>query len=169
VLVFNDADTVAAVNGAAFACFIASGQTCVSGTRLLVQDSVYDEFMARFLEKVVSIRRRMGDRTFSFLIPSISLTPSTIITASNPNSVMGTVISPAHLERMEKMVQAHKDDGVLLAGGERLSGLSELDGFDFSRGAFFAPTVIGDVSTECPLWKEEIFGPVVVVQRFSVG
>lgn len=53
------------MNGAAFACFVASGQTCVSGTRLLVQDEIYDEFMDGFMRKVESITRRMGDRAFS--------------------------------------------------------------------------------------------------------
>lgn len=64
-MIFNDADLIASVNGAAFASFVASGQTCVSGTRILVQDGIYDQFLAKFLEKVESIRRRMGDRTFS--------------------------------------------------------------------------------------------------------
>lgn len=49
--------------GAAFACFIASGQTCVSGTRLILQDGIYDEFMEQFLKKVESITARMGNRT----------------------------------------------------------------------------------------------------------
>ena len=62
IIVFDDADIPSAVNGAAFASFIASGQTCVSGTRLLVQSSVYDEFVSQFLEKVRGIRARMGDR-----------------------------------------------------------------------------------------------------------
>ena len=61
-MVFDDADPVSAANGAAFACFVASGQTCVSGTRLIIQDQVYDEFMAHFLRKVESITRRMGNR-----------------------------------------------------------------------------------------------------------
>ena len=65
VVVFNDANLQEAVNGAAFACFVASGQTCVSGTRLLLQDKIYDRFMERFLEKVTSIRARMGDRKLS--------------------------------------------------------------------------------------------------------
>jgi len=51
-----------AVNGAAFAAFVASGQTCVSGTRLIIHEKVYDKFMSMFLEKVKSIRERMGDR-----------------------------------------------------------------------------------------------------------
>jgi hypothetical protein len=49
-----------------------------------------------------------------------------------------------------------------------MSGISELDGFDFSKGSFFPPTVITNISVEDELWKEEIFGPVVVVKRFSV-
>jgi acyl-CoA reductase-like NAD-dependent aldehyde dehydrogenase len=62
IIVFDDADVSSAVNGAAFASFIASGQTCVSGTRLLVQSSIYEVFVSQFLEKVRSITKRMGDR-----------------------------------------------------------------------------------------------------------
>lgn len=66
-MVFNDADITSAVNGTAFASFVASGQTCVSGTRLIVEAGVYEEFMFRFLEKIESIRRRMGDRKWRLL------------------------------------------------------------------------------------------------------
>jgi acyl-CoA reductase-like NAD-dependent aldehyde dehydrogenase len=62
IIVFDDADISSAVNGAAFASFIASGQTCVSGTRLVVQSGVYDAFVSQFLDKARSITRRMGDR-----------------------------------------------------------------------------------------------------------
>ena len=64
IIVFEDADLISAINGAAFAAFVASGQTCVSGTRLLVQDAVYQEFISLFLEKVESIRHRMGRRSY---------------------------------------------------------------------------------------------------------
>ena len=50
-----------------------------------------------------------------------------------------------------------------------MTGVSALDQFDFSKGSFFPPTVIEEVSTEDDLWREEIFGPVVVVKRFSVS
>lgn len=70
IVVFDDADLESAVNGAAFASFVASGQTCVSGTRLIVQSGIYEEFMERFLAKIENIRRRMGDRTlFSDAVP----------------------------------------------------------------------------------------------------
>ncbi|CDO73732.1 hypothetical protein BN946_scf185015.g60 [Trametes cinnabarina] len=146
ILVFGDADVPSAVNGAAFACFVASGQTCVSGTRLLVQDDVYDEFMDGFLQKAKSITERMGNPL-------------------NPKSTMGSVISLRQLQRIEGIVQ--RGVGTILAGGKRMMGTSTLDGFDFSQGAFFPPTVITDVPTEDDLWREEIFGPVVVVKRFS--
>lgn len=66
IVVFDDADLESAVNGAAFASFVASGQTCVSGTRLIIQAGIYEKFMEKFLAKVESIRRRMGDRTLVF-------------------------------------------------------------------------------------------------------
>lgn len=69
ILVFEDADIESAVNGVAFASFVASGQTCVSGARILVHSSVYDDFMGHFVHKVESIRRCMGDRTSSTPLP----------------------------------------------------------------------------------------------------
>ncbi|PSS35430.1 hypothetical protein PHLCEN_2v1585 [Hermanssonia centrifuga] len=149
IVVFNDADPVSAANGAAFACFVASGQTCISGTRLIVQDEIYDEFMRHFLHKVESIRIRMGHPL-------------------NPQSTMGSVISLKQLERIQAIVQRKgKGTGKIVAGGERMTGESALDKFDFSQGAFFPPTVITNVSTEDDLWREEVFGPVVVIKRFS--
>ncbi|KAI0750977.1 aldehyde dehydrogenase [Daedaleopsis nitida] len=146
IVVFDDADAQSAANGAAFASFVASGQTCVSATRLVVQDGIYDEFMALFMKKVESVTSRMGNPL-------------------NPKSTMGTVISLRQLERIEKLVQ--RGVGTVLAGGRRMTGTSPLDGYDFSQGAFFPPTVLTDVPTHDDLWREEIFGPVVVVARFS--
>ncbi|GJE84231.1 aldehyde dehydrogenase [Phanerochaete sordida] len=147
IVVFDDADPVAAANGAAFACFVASGQTCVSGTRLLVQQGIYKEFMLHFMHKVESIRIRMGN-------------------PMNPMSTMGSVISPQALERIESML-ASDQRAKILAGGKRLTGESALDEFDFSQGSFFPPTVVANVSTQGTLWREEIFGPVVVVKQFK--
>ncbi|KAJ7930034.1 aldehyde dehydrogenase [Mycena leptocephala] len=150
IVIFDDADIPSAVNGAAFAAFVASGQTCVSGTRLIIHDDIWDTFMPLFLEKTESIRRRMGN-------------------PSNPKSTMGTVISERHLIRiqsmLEKSLETSKAD--VLAGGQRLSGKSELDGFDFDGGSFFPPTIIANIETSNALWQEEIFGPVVVARRFS--
>lgn len=63
-MVFDDADIPSAVNGVAFATYVASGQTCVSGTRLILSELIYDEFMTAFIEKVKAITAGIGDRTF---------------------------------------------------------------------------------------------------------
>lgn len=146
IVIFNDADLISSVNGAAFAAFIASGQTCVSGTRILVQNDIYDTFISLFTEKAESIKRRMGNPL-------------------NPRSTMGSVISKDSLKRIEDMVM--RTSGKIIMGGGRMTGTSDLDGFDFSNGSFYSPTVIVDIETEDELWKEEIFGPVVVVRRFQ--
>ncbi|KAJ4479296.1 aldehyde dehydrogenase domain-containing protein [Lentinula aciculospora] len=148
IVIFDDADIESAVNGTAFASFVASGQTCVSGTRIIVQNQIYDEFLERFLSKVQSIRARMGN-------------------PMNPKSTMGSVISSRQLERIEAMVGRAKGKNRIIAGGTRMTGKSDLDGFDFSGGSFYPPTVITDISVEDELWQEEVFGPVVVVKRFT--
>ena len=88
---------------------------------------------------------------------------------------MGTVIHDAQLERLERLLSHLPRDRSLTGsaritvGGSRLEGTSPLDGFDLSGGSFFAPTVIEDIGTDDELWQEEVFGPVLVVKRFSVG
>lgn len=80
---------------------------------------------------------------------------------------MGTVISESHLERIQNCVDATK--GKIIAGGKRMTGLSALDGTDLSKGAFYPPTVVVDIPLTDELWTEEVFGPVVVVRKFSVS
>lgn len=63
IIVFSDADLESAINGVAFASFIASGQTCVSATRLILQDDIYDAFLTGLKTKVEGIRKRIGNRT----------------------------------------------------------------------------------------------------------
>ena len=80
-------------------------------------------------------------------------------------STMGTVISQTSLERLEAVVSRTK--GTVLVGGKRMIGNSELDGFNLSNGSFYAPTVIEDIDIEDELWKEEVFGPVLVAIKFQ--
>ena len=93
---------------------------------------------------------------------------NTSYAATNPISTMGSVISQHHLQRIDAIVKRSFKTAVLLAGGEPMTGVSELDGFDFSKGSFYPPTVIVDVGIEDEIWQEEVFGPVVVVKRFKV-
>ncbi|KAG9120495.1 hypothetical protein FRC07_003979 [Ceratobasidium sp. 392] len=147
IVIFGDADLQVAVNGAAFACFVASGQTCVSGTRLIVEDSIYDEFVDAFVKKAKSIEERMGDR----------------------KSTIGPLISQASLARTEQFISRLPSHTKILTGGARLTSLSPLDSFPRSSGYFFPPTLISGVKTSDELWREEVFGPVVALTKFSGG
>jgi acyl-CoA reductase-like NAD-dependent aldehyde dehydrogenase len=86
--------------------------------------------------------------------------------ALNPKSTMGTVISIDHLKRIEDMVM--RTSGKIVLGGGRLTGTSDLDGFNLSAGSFYSPTVIVDIEEDDELWREEVFGPVIVVRKFQV-
>lgn len=104
LLVFDDVDVDEAVNGAAFACFIASGQTCVTGARVLVHERIADAFIDRFVAKAQAIR--LGD-------PMSDCTQ------------MGSVISQTHLDRIHAMVERARSDGATLrCGGKRVDGLA---------------------------------------------
>jgi acyl-CoA reductase-like NAD-dependent aldehyde dehydrogenase len=85
----------------------------------------------------------------------------------NPKCAMGSVISAHHLQRIQNAVKQRRS-GTVLIGGEPLKDRSPLDGFNFARGSFYPPTVIADVSLDDALWKEEVFGPVVVLNKFEV-
>ncbi|PVG04211.1 aldehyde dehydrogenase [Serendipita vermifera] len=146
ILVFEDADIPSAVNGVAFASFIASGQTCVSATRLLVHENIYDRFMESFILKVKAITQGMGNPL-------------------HPQSTMGSLISFASLERILEVLSRCK--GRILIGGNRMTGTSSLDGFDFSEGSFFEPTIVDNITSEDEIWQEEIFGPVLAVIKFK--
>jgi len=61
-----------------------------------------------------------------------------------------------------------RSSGKILTGGEPLKERSSLDGFNFARGSFYPPTVIADASLDDALWKEEVFGPVVILNKFEV-
>ena len=84
----------------------------------------------------------------------------------NPKSSMGSLISSAHRDRVHALVS--RTTAKVLAGGYIMEGASPLDGFDLSKGAFYPPTVISGVDMNDKLWTEEVFGPVVVVQKFRV-
>jgi len=85
----------------------------------------------------------------------------------NPKVAMGSIISAHHLQRIHRMIE-QRSSGTILIGGQPLKGRSSVDRFDFSRGSFYPPTVIADVSSDDILWNEEVFGPVVVLNKFEV-
>ncbi|KAK4551521.1 hypothetical protein LTR86_011128 [Recurvomyces mirabilis] len=153
VIVTRNANIDAAVNGVAFGSFIASGQTCIAATRIIVEQNMLPEFLDKLVTKVKSIESRIGSPT-------------------NPKSMMGPLVSNAQLEKVTKLVGAAARHGLrVLTGGKRISGLSPLDSTDLTQGYFYPPTVVTDGSKakvlDSRLWREEAFGPVVVVVGFD--
>ncbi|PNS14544.1 Aldehyde dehydrogenase [Sphaceloma murrayae] len=154
VVVFERADVETAVNGVAFASFMASGQTCIAATRVLVQNRVVDQVREGLVGKMEGIRRRMGS-------------------PGNKESMMGPIVSKRQLENVERLVESAREEGLkVVVGGERMTGKSELDGTDLSKGYYYPPTLVeaADSSmdvTKSRIWREEVFGPVIVLQPFE--
>ena len=142
-IVFADADLAAAAALTAHqGPLMQSGQSCACASRILVQDSVYDEFAERFLA-IVS-EARIGD-------------------PFDPTVRFGPVISAASLDRILDVVHRAVDDhvGQLLTGGQRIA-----EG-PLAAGFYVAPTVLGNVDNRSALAQEETFGPVVSLMRFT--
>jgi phenylacetaldehyde dehydrogenase len=142
VIVFEDAGIERAVAGAAFGAFIAAGQTCICGARILVERSICEEFTAALVERAESIR--IGD-------PAL------------PTTQLGPVISEAQRDRiLDYATTAQEDGATLRTGGTR----HELEP-PFDGGYFLTPGVLGDVRNDMRVAQEEVFGPLAVVIPFD--
>ena len=141
VLVFDDLPVEVAARGAAFAGFIGAGQTCIAGSRLLVQRSIYDDFIEALSKIAASIR--IGD-------PALATTQ------------LGPVISARAQARILDYVCIGLDEGARLAAGGHTAHVPGLPG-----GFFVEPTVLADVTNDMRVAREEIFGPVVVAIPFE--
>ena len=141
VLVFDDVPVDAAVAGALFAGFVASGQTCIAGTRLLVQRPIVDAVTERLVERARGIR--VGDPLAE-------------------DTQMGPLASQAQLERVVGLVRSAGEEGAtVLTGGAQLKGERHADGW------YMAPTVIAGVRPDMRIMREEIFGPVITIEAFD--
>ncbi|KAL4906788.1 hypothetical protein BDW74DRAFT_189934 [Aspergillus multicolor] len=136
VCLFPSMDIETAVKAALFAGFIASGQTCVTGSRLLVHQDIYEDFKTLLEKRVRALR--VGDPT-------------------DEKTQIGSVISSAAIDRCESFVsRATAEGGRILCGGTRLSPTPQGTGF------FFAPTII-ETETTSDLASNEVFGPVLAL------
>jgi acyl-CoA reductase-like NAD-dependent aldehyde dehydrogenase len=141
LVVFEDCDLEQAVNGAAFASFVATGQTCIMGSRLVIHESIYERFMTKLAEKANRIR--IGD-------PFLDATQ------------MGPVISSQSRDRISAMVNDAVSQNAKVYCGAKVPELSA----PFNKGFYYAPTVLG-VTNKMHIWHEEVFGPVVVGLPFK--
>lgn len=138
-IVFGDADLEDAADGVAFGLCFNAGQCCVSGSRLVVEARVQDEFVALLSEKLKRVR--IGD---SF----------------DETSQMGAIVSNQHRDKIESYLALAKAEGGHVAyGGERVS-VNE-------GGRFLAPALLGGITSNMRVAREEIFGPVLSVLTFQ--
>ncbi|WP_406192968.1 MULTISPECIES: aldehyde dehydrogenase family protein [unclassified Streptomyces] len=139
-IVFADADFDAAVDYALDAAFLHSGQVCSAGSRLLVQDSLHDRFVEAYADRARQIRLGNG-------------------MAEGTES--GPLSSAEHREKVESYIAIGKEEGArLVTGGTRP------DDPDLSSGFFLLPTIFADCDRSMRIVQEEVFGPVVTVERF---
>ena len=142
VLVFDDYDVDQAVNYAAFGAFIGAGQTCICGSRQIVQEKVYDQFVEKLAAKAKTIR--IGNP----IDPAIQL---------------GPVVSLRQQQRVLNYIRIGLDeDKARLVAGGRIPDDPALKG-----GFYVEPTVFADVTANMRIFQEEVFGPFVSVSRFS--
>ncbi len=140
-IIFDDAPLEEAVDGLIASKFRNAGQTCVCANRAFVQSGVYEDVLALLAEKVRDLTVGPGDRP-------------------------GVTIGPLIDERALDKVAEHVEDAVA-HGARLLAGGARLEGGDLARGAFYAPTVLADLTGEMLISREETFGPVAAVARFD--
>jgi len=138
-LLFADADLDNAINGIISGIFLSNGQTCVAGSRLIVESSIHDEVVARLVARVE--RLQAGD-------------------PMDVNTEIAPLANRAHLDKVLSMIAEAREQGAnCVCGGERQYPPARPHGF------YVQPTVFTDVSTDMTLWREEVFGPVLAVIR----
>ncbi len=142
VLVFDDFDVDQAVNYAAFGAFIGAGQTCICGSRQIVHERVYDQFVEKLAAKAKTIR--IGNPV-------------------DPRVQLGPVVSARQQQRVLRYIEIglKEDRARLVAGGKVPADPALKNGF------FVEPTVFADVTPEMRIFQEEVFGPFVSVSRFA--
>jgi len=136
-IVLEDADLDAAVDGALLGIYLNQGQCCCAGSRLFVQESVHDEFVAKLASKVRE--RRIGDPT-------------------DPRTEQGPQVDRAQFDKILSYIEKGKSGGArVVTGGERHG----------DKGFFIQPTIFADVRDDMAIARDEIFGPVLSVIKFK--
>ena len=136
-IVFADADLADAIPSAAWSIYYSAGQSCEARSRILVESSAYDDFVAQFSDAAGRIK--VGDPL-------------------DAETQVGSLISPEHRDRVHGYVETGRGEGAeVTTGGEPADG----------KGAFYPPTVLAGVNQEMTVAQEEIFGPVVTISPFD--
>ncbi len=140
-IIFDDANLEDAVNGAISGIFAATGQTCIAGSRLLVQNSIHDEVVERLVK--IAGTARMGD-------------------PSRMETQVGPVTTMPQYEKVLSYIDIAKGEGARLVTGGFPAKRSEC-----GNGWFVEPTIFDDVTADMRIAQEEVFGPVLSILRFD--
>lgn len=142
-VIFADADYEAALKGSVRAAFTNQGQICLCGSRILVEKSIYDKFVADFVEETKKMK--VGDPLLE-------------------DSKVGAIVSETqYLKDLSYIELAKEEGGTILCGGKRPENLPE----NCQNGYFIEPTVIVGLTQSCRVNQEEIFGPIVTIEPFE--
>ena len=140
-IVFDDCQLDKAIEGAQIGILFNQGQVCCAGSRIFVQEGIYDEFVSKLTQAFKEVK--VGD-------------PMSMQTQ------MGSQINEKQLQKILNYVEIGKKEGaIVLAGGERAS----VEGLE--KGAFMQPTLLANVTNDMRIAQEEIFGPVAVIIKFK--
>ncbi len=139
VIVFDDADFARALDAVVFMIYSLNGQRCTSSSRLLVQDGIAGRFLAALEQRVNSIK--VGHPL-------------------DPDTEIGPLIHPSHLEKVMSYVDAATDEDATIAAGGVLAG-------DLGPGNYLRPTLFSNATNAMKIAREEIFGPVLTVVPFA--
>jgi acyl-CoA reductase-like NAD-dependent aldehyde dehydrogenase len=141
VIVFDDVDIDRAAAGALFAAFIATGQTCVQGARILVSRKIFAPFVEALVARTGALR--LGDPL-------------------DPQTQIGPLVSQAQRDKAAEAVDRARAQGATVIAGGAVPA-----GEQYRRGWFYQPTLVTDITGDHDLWTEEVFGPVSVVVPFD--
>lgn len=140
-IVFADADFETAVDYALFGIFCNQGQVCSAGSRLILEDKIYAHFIEKLVERAKKIKVGLG---------------------FDPETEMGPLVSKIQMDKVLNYIEIGKKEGAkLVCGGNKINTEELKDGF------FVEPTIFIDTTPDMTIVKEEIFGPVLVVQKFT--
>lgn len=140
-IVFRDADIDSAINGVVAGIFGASGQTCMAGSRILVQDEIYD-----------AVVEQIADRAEAIVVGN----------PRSSESQMGAIACQSQYDKVLEYVRIAESEGARLVAGGRVA---EVDGFE--DGLYVRPTVFADVTNDMRIAREEVFGPIATIIRFE--
>lgn len=139
-IIFADADFDTAVDYGLYGMFYNQGEVCSAGSRILVEDTIYDRYLEALVEKAKGIKVGNG---------------------LEEGVKMGPLVSEAHMKKVLDYIETGKKEGARLAlGGYRITEPG------YEKGFFVTPTIFTDTAPDMKIVQEEIFGPVVVIQRF---